>query len=962
MGFQEPRDDRGNLGPPPELFRFGTASGNRPPAGALKWVGLAAAGVVAFLLLDTLKSIYVDVLWFTSVGFGSVYRTVVVWQVSLFLAGALITVAAVGGNVWLARRLAPRGVDESFLDEVDPETIRKLATIVLVAGTIFLALILGAGAASGWKTLAAWQHAVPFNRVDPQFGRDISFYLFTLPAWNGIRAWLLGVCAVSLLGAGAVYALALSLQRFELNITRPMRVHLSLLAAVLLLLIAAGHYLGIFGLVTDGGGIVYGATYTDVHARLPVRYLLVALGLFAAAATAINPFMSDRGYRAPAFALGLWVFAGIVGGGLYPSAIQRFMVDPNERQREETFIGRNIDATRFAFGLDQIQESQYPANQAVTPAEFDENPETLRNVRLLDPIPLLDTFNQIQAIRQFYRFHDVDVGRYTIDGRTRQVMIATRELDVTRAQGSNWTRQRLQLTHGFGAVVSPVNEVRDEGLPVLLTSDIPPKSDVLPLTIEGSRIYFGELTNHYVVGRSSEPEFDYPLGEASAETRFEPDRGIRMNSPVRRLALAWHLGDQNLLISNRITADSRLLMRRNITERVTHVAPWIRLDSDPYTVMLDGKLMWMMAAYTTATKFPYSQPRDGGVNYIRNSVTVTVDAQTGDIRFYLQDPKDPIAATWAKVFPGLLRPLSEMPPGLREHLRYPLDMFKVQSQSYLRYHITDPNVLFLGEDIWNIPTERVRDQDRPVEPYYVVMSLPREDGKPEAKPEFVLIMPFTPRQRQNTVAWLAGRSDGDLYGALRGYRFPTETLVFGPAQVGARIDQNPGISAQLTLWDQAGSQVIRGNLIMIPVGSSFLFVKPIYLQAESSRLPELVRVVVANGNGIAMEKTLTEAIEVLLGKRQSSLAGAGQSPQPGQAQPGQTQPGGARATPTPVPAPQPGVAPAPLPRAIPTGDLSRLLEEAQRSQQVTQAELDRLKQLLDAIQRQIATPTPAPGR
>ncbi|TAJ20309.1 MAG: UPF0182 family protein [Dehalococcoidia bacterium] len=956
MGFHDDGEERGNLGPPPEIFRFGgMARDRRPPAGALKWVGLAAAAVVIFLTLDTLKSIYVDVLWFTSVGFGSVYKTVVMWQVVLFVAGTFITVAAVGGNIWLARRLAPQGVDESFLEEVDPEAIRRLGTILLIAGTIFLGLILGAAASGAWQTLAAWRNAVEFGRTDPQFNRDISFYLFTLPAWHAIRAWVLGVVTVSLLGAGAVYALTMSLQRFELNITRAMRIHLSILVAILLLLITVGSYLAMFDLVTRGTGIVYGAMYTDVNARLPVRYLLVALGLFATVVTAINPFMSERGYRAPGFALGLWVFAGIVGGVLYPSTIQRFSVEPNERQKEEQFIGRNIEATRFAFGLDKVEESQYPANQAVTPKEFEENPETIRNIRLLDPIPLLDTFNQIQAIRQFYTFRDVDVDRYNIGGRPRQVMVAARELDVTRAQDRNWTRERLQLTHGFGAVVSPVNEVREEGLPILLTSDIPPKSDVLPLTPDGSRIYFGELTNHYVVGRSSEPEFDYPLGEGNAETHYVPDRGIRMNSIVRRAALAWQLGDQNLLISERVTADSRLLMRRNITERVSHVAPWLHLDSDPYAVILDGKVMWLMSAYTTTTKFPYSQPREGGVNYIRNSVTVTVDAQTGDMRFYLQDPTDPIASTWAKVFPGLLHPMSELPPGLREHLRYPLDLFKMQSQTYLRYHITDANVLFIGEDAWNIPTERFRDQEQPVEPYYVVMSLPRGDGKPEGKSEFVLIMPFTPRQRQNTVAWLAGRSDGDLYGGLRGYRFPTEALVFGPAQIEARIDQNPGISAQLTLWNQSGSQVIRGNLLMIPVGSSFLFVEPIYLQAENSRLPELVRVVVANGNNVAMEKTLTEAIEVLLGKRQSSLPGATQ--QPGQTPGNQAgQPG---AQPTPAPTPAAGA----TPRAIPTGDLQKLLEEAQRSQQTTQAELDRLKQILDAIQRQLGpTPTPTPSR
>ncbi|MEX2031451.1 MAG: UPF0182 family protein, partial [Dehalococcoidia bacterium] len=425
----------------------------------------------------------------------------------------------------------------------------------------------------------------------------------------------------------------------------------------------------------------------------------------------------------------------------------------------------------------------------------------------------------------------------------------------------NWTRDHLQLTHGYGAVISPVNEIGPEGLPELITRDIPPQSESIPLSEEGARIYFGELTNHNVIANSNEPEFDYPLGEGNAETFYGEDRGIRLDSLLKRVALAWQLGDQNLLISGQINSDSRLLMNRNIRQRVAEVAPFLRLDTDPYLVVRDEGLMWIQQAYTTASNFPYSEPA-GGINYIRHSVTVTVDAQTGDMVFYLMDPEDAVIATWAKIFPDLFVSLDDMPDEVRTHLRYPLDMFKVQANRYLRYHISNPEVFFLGEDVWMLPRERFLNDEVDVEPYYVVMKLPEATSGETVSPEgveFVLIMPFTPRNRQNTVAWLAGRSDGEELGSLRAYRFPTDALVFGPAQIEARIDQNPTISQQLSLWDQAGSQVIRGNLLMIPVGSSFLYVEPIYLQANNSRLPELVRVVVANGNQIAMEPTLDRA-------------------------------------------------------------------------------------------------------
>ncbi len=955
MGFF---DDRGNLGPPPEAFRFGSSSEGRRSL-PLRWIALGALVLVGYLAISVLKSIYVDVLWFDSVGFTDVYRTELTVRVLLFLAGALVAIAIVGGNVILARRFAPVGNEESFIEDIDPDAIRRIVAVLLVAGTLFLGVVFGSVASGGWKALLSWMNAQPFGRADAQFELDVAFYVFTLPALHFVQQWILSLLFISTIASAAVYGLAISLQRFELNINQGMRVHLSMLAGLIFLAIAANSMLNVYDIVSSAGGIVHGATYTDVNARLPVRYLLVALALFAAVATLVNPFLSTRGFRGPLFAIGLWGFAGLVGGVIYPSIVQSVTVEPNERIREAPYIERNIAATRYAYGLDQAVETKFPAEQSVKQSDLDANPETLANIRLLDPIPLRDTFNQIQAIRQFYTFHDVDVDRYVIGGKTQQVMSAARELDISKAQGTNWTRERLQLTHGYGAVIAPVNEVVSEGLPRLITSEIPPKSDVIKISETGARIYFGEATSQYVVGRSSEPEFDYPLGNGNASTSYPEDRGIQLNSVLRRAMLAWELGDANLLISGQITEDSRLLMDRQIQQRVTKIAPFLQLDSDPYMVVIDGRILWMQSAYTTSTAFPYSQPSAllGGVNYVRNSVQITIDAQTGDMHFYLVDGQDPIVQTWARIFPGLFEGADKIPAQVRAHMRYPLDLFKLQSQLYLRYHITDPSVFFIGEDVWNIPAEKKDTKEQPIEPYYVTMALPEEGRAGGAEQvEFVLIMPFTPRNRQNTVAWLAGRSDGANFGKLRAYRFPTEDLVYGPAQIEARIDQNPGISQQITLWNQSGSSVLRGNLLMIPIGTSFLFVEPIYLQAENSRLPELVRVVVANGNAIAMERTFPEALDVVMGKRPSSLNGGPQptpqaTPRPGAtATPG---PVGAAPSATPAPTPRPGATP-----SISPATLEELLRQAQQSSNNTQQELDRLRAILEQIQRQLQTQPP----
>ncbi len=940
-------DDRGDLGPPPEPFRFGRGGGGgggelRSPV-PLRWIGVAAALLLLYIVLNVFKSIYVDLMWFDSVDFGSIYHTVILWKVVLFLAGAAVSAVVIGANILIARRYAPRGFEESFIEEVDVDSIRRVVAVLLVTATLFMAVIFGTVAGGSWETILTWINSVEFGREDPEFGRDLSFYVFTLPAYGVIQSWLLGLTIVSALAAAAVYGLALSLQRFEWRITSAMRIHLSILAGIALLLIALQSYLGIFHLVNSPGGIVYGGAYADLNARLPAQYVIAGLAAATGLVVIANAFLSQDSYRLPIFVAGLWLLSTFVGGVIYPSFVQRFQVDPNELRRERPYISRNIDLTRYAFGLSEIDERQYPANPSVSEEEIKENPETIENIRLLDPIPLRSTFNQIQALRRFYLFSDIDVDRYTIDGEIQQVMASARELDINRAEDRNWTRDRLQLTHGFGAVVSPVNEVGPEGLPRLITSDIPPVSESVPLTIEGSRIYFGELTNQYIVGNSQEPEFDYPLGDGNESTSYPYDRGIQLDSFFRRFALAWELGDQNLLISGQINGGSRLLLNRNIQSRIREIAPFLRLDSDPYVVIHEGELMWIQPAYTVASNVPYSQPQ-GGINYIRHSVTVTVDAQTGDTTFYLIDPGDPVAATWANIFPDLFTPREEMPQEIFEHLRYPLDMFQVQSIQYLRYHITDADAFFTAEDIWNIPTERFQNDEQPVEPYYVVMRLPRGGNTDDVldEVEFVLIMPFTPAgERRNTVAWLAGRSDGENFGSLRAYRFPTDTTVFGPAQIEARIDQDPLIAQQLSLWDRGGSEVIRGNLLMIPVGSSFLYVEPIYLQAQSSSLPELARIVVANGNEIAMEPTLQRALDVLAGRRAPT--------QPGALEEGPDIPLPGTATPTPtVPTPTPTVTP-----SIPLGTIEELLQQANEAADASEEDLNRLRDILEALEAEL---------
>jgi uncharacterized membrane protein (UPF0182 family) len=903
------------------MDRFGTRDYDwrRPPPQRSRaslstwWTGIILLVLTVLIVGGTLRSLFVDWLWFDSVFYGQVYLRMILPRVTLFLIGLAIAVAVIGLNVWLAYRFAPRGFEESFVEDVTPETLRRIGLIIIIAISLFMGVVFAAIAGGAWDTLLLWQNGVSFGITDPAFNRDVSFYLFRLPAWKLLHGWVIGLLIAAALMAAAVYGLHFAMQRFMLVLTPTIRIHASVLAGLLFLLIAAGTWLGTFDLVTSPNGIVYGATYTDLNARLPLRYVTMALAVLAGV-VAIGSALLARSFRPVIIATALWLIVSIAGA-FYPALVQSLFVAPNELERESRYIAYNIEMTRRAFGLDRVEQLPFPAEPAVSREALTSHPETVQNIRLWDPRTLLTTYSQLQSIRPLYTFLDIDIDRYILTDRQRQVMLSARELDIARAENVNWTRERLQLTHGFGGVVSPVNEVLPEGLPVLWTRGIPPQSDILPISEDGARIYFGERTNHYVIVKTRVEEFDYPVGESNVTTVFEPDRGIRLASVFHRFMLAWHLSDLNILISQQIHSDSRVLMHRNIQQRIAKVAPFLRLDPDPYLVVHQGRLYWIQDAYTTASRFPYSQPVQG-INYIRNSVKVLVDAETGDITFFLIDPNDPVAATWGRIFPDLFTPASEMPSWISGHLRYPEEMFKIQADRFLRYHVQDPRVFFIGEDFWTVPARRSQAGAEPLEPYYVTLRLPGESQE-----EFAIILPFTPRNRQNTIAWLAGRSDGAQYGQLRAYRFPSDDLVFGPAQIEARIDQDPTISQQIALWSQSGSEVIRGNLLMIPIGNSFLFVEPIYLQARDSRLPELTRIIAATGNRIAMEPTLVEAIDVIFGTR------------------GATPPQTSTGTGTVPPTTQP-----PTSGQIPREELQRLLDETLR-------DLDRLRSRIEEIER-----------
>lgn len=941
-----PQDEGQDLGPPPGVFRFPRRPSFRVPGGALRWGILAVALIVLFIIADIAKGIYADWLWFDSVDYLSVYRLRIVTRIWLFFTGGGVFLLFFGANVLIAARMAATGERLAIpFGDAEPAAVRRLVIIGGVTAALLLAVIFGGQAAGQWQKVLLYINSQPFGQDDPVFHQDIGFYVFRLPLLNFIVAWSLAAAIVTTIAVAALYTTRLLLGGSAVSVPRAARPHVSLLLVIVIALFIWRYWLGRYGLLYSERGPVTGAVYTDLHAQLPVIYVLMGFG--AVTAVAILASLYRRALVAlPLVATALWVVAGIIGGLIYPATVQRFQVEPNELSVERTYIQRNIEATRAAYGLDSIDERPFPARASVTTDEVDANPETIQNIRLWDHRPLLQTLDQIQTIRPLYDFLGVDVDRYVIDGDLRQVMLSARELNPDRLpeDAQSWVNRRLQFTHGFGLAMVPVNEVVQEGLPDFFVRDIPPAG---ALPVDEPRIYFGEMPDHYVLVNSDEEEFDYPIGEEAAKTAFSGDGGIKLNSFWRRFVYAWEFGDTNILISSALSDDSRLLYRRNIQQRIHEIAPFLQLDFDPYLVLADGRLFWVQDAYTTTNRYPYSTP-SGAINYIRNSVKITVNAYDGSVTFYLTDPNDPIARAYDGIYPDLFTPLDDMPPAVREHLRYPEQLFRTQAQLYRTYHIRQANALYNREDLWDIPTEVFVDQEQVIEPYYVIMRIP---GEPQE--EFVLFVPFRPANRNNTIAWLAARSDGENYGKLLSFRFPTDALVFGPSQIESRIDQDTAISQQFSLWNQSGSQVIRGNLLMIPIGEGNLFVEPIYLQATAGQLPELKRVVVVNGNNIAMEPTLGRALAVVFGRAEPTTP---------------TTEGPIPASPTAGP----GETPAPTPTSQPTtelpDDIAQLISDANDSFNRAQAllqqgdfagygeEISRLEEILQRLTELTAGP------
>jgi hypothetical protein len=821
-------------------------------------VGLGLAGqVVPF---------YTDWLWFDEVGYTQIFLTVLSLRAWLFLGVGLAVFLFLYGNLSLAARASPPDVLWELEDQLGLPgrlVLEPLIRRLLVPVLAVIAFFSGARASGAWETIVGFFNGGPFGEADPLFNRDLSFYVFKLPFWRLLYDW-----AMFLLVATFVLALALYVFQRSLVLTARgprlaagARAHLLLLGAGVLALRGAGFWLDRFELLFSPRGVVYGATYTDVNASLPALQLLAVLALLCAAACLYQ--LVRPGWR---FLLaGLLVLgAAWVGGlGLYPSLLQRLRVVPNELAVEGPYISHNIRMTRQAYGLDRIEEKDFPAEENLTAAALERNNPTIKNIRLWDHRPLLTTYGQLQEIRTYYKFMDVDVDRYTIDGEYRQTMLSARELSYRHLPSQIWINEHLIYTHGYGVVMGPVNRISPEGLPEFFIKDIPPNSTT-KIKVTRPEIYYGEIGNDYVFVRSRAQELDYPSGDQNIYTRYGGRGGIPLISFVRKLAFAARFGELKILLSDDLTGESRIMIHRPIAERVRKIAPFVRFDRDPYLVVTDdGRLVWMIDGYTVSDRYPYSDPVRGVGNYIRNSVKATVDAYHGAVAFYVADPTDPIIRTYGRAFPGFLKSLDEMPADLRAHIRYPEDFFTIQARKFALYHMTDPQVFYNKEDLWAIPRRMVEGRERDTDPYFTIMRLPGEK-----KEEFILLILFNPSRRDNMIAWLAARSDPPNYGRLIAYTFPKQKLVYGPRQVDARIDQDAFISQQLSLWGQRGSTVIRSSLLAIPIDESLIYVQPLYLAAsEQGALPELRRVIVAYGNQIAMEPTLEASLAKIFGGR-----------------------------------------------------------------------------------------------
>lgn len=893
------------------------------------WLALLLAVGLLGLFATRLATFYTDVLWYQSIGYVDVFWNLLTTRIGLGVVAGAVMAVLVAGNLLLARRLAPRyripsqqeEIVERYRELIDPYAVPLLVVAGLVAGVLSALAVAGE-----WQAYLLWANAVEFGRNDPHFGRDLGFFVFVLPFHALVNAWLFTSLALTIVVVGLAHYVfgGIRPQSPGQKVSPQANVHLSILLAALIGVRAWGFWLDRYQLSYSTRGTVTGLSYTDANAELIAYQLLAVIAAVCVLLFLLN--IRFRNYLLPTAGVGILVVAAVVLSGIYPAVIQRLQVDPQELPREREFIARNLELTRFAFGLETGEDVVYEpfaASNQISESEVLDNAGTLESIRLWDPATLQNTYQQLQELRAYYDFRDVDVDRYDIDGQQQQTLVSVREMSERDLPSTTWQNQRLVYTHGFGIVASRASVKTPGGQPVFLARDIPAQGEEA-FNLDNPRLYFGENPPLYSIVGSTEEELDFPQPQGDPATNsYDGEDGVGVGSPLRRLAFALRYAEPNFVLSNLITDDSKVLYKRRIRERAEEVAPFLKFDHDPYPVAVDGRIKWVQDAYTTSNMVPYSQRVNMGVltlaeqrqlvpfqdaqgnialreevrelpgiqgeaNYIRNSVKVVVDAYDGTVQLFVIDEDDPVLEAWGNAFPGILTPVEEAGQDLIRHFRYPEDMFRIQSELFLTYHIQDPDQFYTREDAWRTPNDpsffanqgsaAQQRRDRPLRPYYLTLRLPGEDSE-----EFVLFQPFTPvgENRNNLISFMAGRSDPEHYGELRTYLVPANELVIGPEQAQALINQDDAVAQQITLWNQSGSRVIYGNLLVVPVGEALIYAQPLFLRAEQSDIPELQRVVLVYGDDVVMEETLAESVAALFGVAPQGLVeddATGQTP------------------------------------------------------------------------------------
>jgi len=838
-----------------------------------KWWFSIVIIFIAFYLLSLFLNYYGDWLWFNNMSYGSVFVTMFLAQVITFVLFFLVFALFSGFHIRIAYKRGAPSRKNSFLPEDDPrqlllrlyhgKAVFWFWTVIIFA----ISVIMGLSASNYWNDFLKFIHASSFGISEPIFGKDAGFYIFKLPTYQFITGWYLTMVVLTFIAVLFSYYLdsSFSVTGNHINLPKKTKSHLITLAAYFALGIAVFYFLRLYNILYSSHGAAYGPSYVDVHAQIPAYWTLAVLSIILAIVLFFTPIIKKK--KTVLYVAGAWLVMLIGFSWIYPSLIEQYVVKPNELKKETPYILNNIKLTREAYGLNKIKVKPFSVEQNLTYKDIQENHHTIENIRLWDRRPLIQTYKQLQEIRLYYDFNSVQVDRYQFNKYT-EVAIAARELPVSQIplRAQTWVNEHLIYTHGYGIVMNPVNEIESNGMPNLIVRDIPPTTTV-PLNLKQMAIYYGKESNQYVLVNTKAKEFDYPKGKENVYASYSGKGGVRISSLFKRIVYAWKFSDIKILLTGYLTDESRVMFYRNIMQRDHTIAPFLSYDSEPYIVVgNDGQLYWIHDAYTTSNMFPYSEPvsksyGERNINYINNSVKVVIDAFNGNVTYYVINPKDPIIQTLQKIYPKLFKPFSAMPDFLKAHIRYPTDLFTIQTKMYNVYHMTDPKVFYNQEDYWEVPNEIYNDTQQKMFPYYIIMRLPEKKEE-----EFILMLPLTPSKKDNMIAWICARCDAPNYGDLLVYSLPKDKLVYGPMQIEARINQKPDISAELTLWGQEGSQVIKGNQLVIPINNSFIYVEPVYLQSEEGQIPELKRVIVIFKDQIEMKKTLDSVLQAIFNK------------------------------------------------------------------------------------------------